>query len=309
MIVDWIIGKELDKTLGVRFDGTPVFPYPNPTYFGCKEEPFSFLSGNNLLVGGRYSYGDGPYRGVLVFFHGAGAGAFAYSKEISSFAKQGYLVYAYDGTGCMRSPGKNIISMTQCLVDQKAFFSFLDKDEKAMGLTRYAVGHSWGGFAALGCLQEEYHIEKVICIAGFASIASMMEEKVPKMEKYDKALKRVLRKKYGFYGDFDALPLMKSTQKPILYVQGDGDKMVDYSKNLRRYEQELKGHKNVRFLTVKGRAHNPYWTKATEAYFRELVGQKRIDDIHREQAIELDDQRLYEEDEWVMKTMFDFLAA
>jgi pimeloyl-ACP methyl ester carboxylesterase len=66
---------------------------------------FSFVSGRWMLSGSRYFVGNWPYKALVVFYHGIGAGRNAYVQPICDLAKQGYLVYAFDNTGSMQSEG------------------------------------------------------------------------------------------------------------------------------------------------------------------------------------------------------------
>jgi pimeloyl-ACP methyl ester carboxylesterase len=88
-----------------RMDGSPAFPYWKAKDLGVEEEVFSFLSGRWKLYGSRYFVGKGPYKALVVFYHGIGAGRNAYVQPICDLAKQGYLVYAFDNTGSMQSEG------------------------------------------------------------------------------------------------------------------------------------------------------------------------------------------------------------
>ena len=282
-----------------RHDGNPSLRYFNPTEYGAKCLPFSFLSGENRLNGGRY-YVDGPFKGLVVFFHGAGAGHEAYGELIASIAKQGYLVYAYDNTGCMQSEGKDCNGLAQPLVDQAAFFDFLEKDDMAKGLRRFSVGHSWGGYASLGCLQEQYQVEKIVCISGFDSAVKMASYANEKTRKAEKIIYKFLKDKYGPLGVYDGLSMMKKTEKDVLLIYGENDNTVDPKLFFHVYEEETKDNPHIEFLRVKNRGHQPYWSEEAQNYFISYFRDKNPKKV-------LDYSRLTQDEE-VLQTLFDFLG-
>ena len=303
------IDRAFTKGLGGRGDGTPNLRYFKPSSFGVDgEEPFEFISGENVLRGSRYFVKGMPIKGLLVFFHGLGAGHTAYSQQIASFAKQGYMVYAYDNTGSMLSSGKDMAGLPMPLFDQRNFFAYLDKQEDVASLKRYAVGHSWGGFAALGALKEEYHIEKVVSIAGFRSAFDTTVERVPALGKMKGLLKFYFRRRFGEDGLFDGLEMMKKTSKPVLYVQGENDAVVSFEKCFLTFQKELEGQDNIKFLRVPKRAHQPYWTEDAQKYYMEIFDVHHFSSIRRDLSFEIDYPRLMSNDEKVLQAIFDFLA-
>ena len=309
IILDSILDKVYKKAFPVRHDGNPALRYPSPTYYGMKESRFTFLSGKNRLVGYRYSNGDTP-KAVLLFFHGATAGHRAYTTEIVSLCKEGFLVYAYDYTGCMMSEGKDCNGMGQPLLDQEAFFRFFEDDPIAKGLDCYAIGHSWGGFCALACLQERYDVKKVVCLAGFNSVADMSSHGYKKhRERIKKIIQGYLKRKYGPIGNFDGLELMKKTDREVLCVAGDYDDVVDYNHFFKRYEAEASSNPHIHFLSVKNRGHQCYWTADAQTYYLDLALKQHFRELDADPNLKIDYKRLLSEDKKVMQSIFDFLNS
>lgn len=310
MIVDWIIRKQLLKSLAYRGDGAPSLRYFSPEDQGVECEPYSFLSGENRLHGGAYFLGKGPYKGVIVFFHGLGAGHYAYSKEIAYFAKNGFLVYSYDQTGCMMSEGKDMISLAQNTVDMDWFFRFLDTQEKAKGLPRYSCGHSWGGFASLYTLvHPEYEIQKVVSLAGFTSIPTIACEKVKEIAKYRKKLEKAIKRLFGEGAVVDLVPLVAKTEKKVLYIQGDHDEMVNTANAYDVLYAKAKDNPNVTFILRKGWAHQPYLTKRAQEYFDHLILEEKITSPKRDLNLEVDYEKVGEDDPKLMGAILSFLEG
>jgi len=306
-----ILGYFFKKPFRQRFDGYPNLPYFHPDDFpSLAAEPFSFRSGRYLLRGYRYHYADFDPTKLIVFFHGIGAGHYAYSVEIEYLARQGYLVYAYDYTACGLSEGPYLNGFSTAIRDQRAFFSFLDRDPLAAGKTRYAIGHSWGGFLALASLEKGYGVKKVVSISGFDSVISLAASFYPKMKSGLFLVKGSQWLTYGKDGLVSGLELMKKTATPVLYIQGDEDKSIPYQENGLRFQQELRDRPNIHFLIRKGLGHQPYWTLDSEKYFEGISeGPRNVFSLDRDLDAKIDFARISQDDPLVMKAIIDFLSA
>lgn len=311
LILCLIVGHLFKKPFHQRFDGVPNLPYFHPDDFsGLIAEPFAFHSGRYLLRGFRYHRESYDQTKLIVFFHGVGAGHFAYTTEIDYFTRQGYLVYAYDYTACGLSEGPYVDGFSGAIRDQRALFRFLDDDPLAKGKARYVVGHSWGGFLALSSLSETYDVKKVVSIAGFDSVSSLFVSMYPKLKSSLLLLKASQWLYYGKDGTVSGLELLKKTTIPVLYIQGDQDRTVSYNDNGLLFRRELEGHSNVHFLIRKDLGHQPYWTLDSERYFESIsAGPKSILSLDRDLDQKIDYSRLSQDDPAVMKSIIDFLSA
>jgi pimeloyl-ACP methyl ester carboxylesterase len=292
-----------------RQDGTPLLAYYHEdTYSDLTATPFSFYSGKWRLRGFVYAPKGQAIKGLIVFFHGIGAGHYAYLIEIHNLAKAGYLVYAYDNTACGLSEGKDLNSLSTGVLDQNAFFRFLDNDPKAQGLTRYAVGHSWGGFLALCALNPAYHISKVVSLAGFDSVYSLARSHYPAIRFGRWLALEVQWLNYGKAGLVSGLKLMKKTTCPVLYIQGEEDQMVPFQATGLHFQKECAGHPNIHFLFRPGLAHQPYWTLEGEKYAGPILDAIWKSDYQRDLDFKIDYARFTSDDPAVLKAIIDFLA-
>ena len=306
MILDRILLSALHKAMSSRGDGQPQLMYFSASEYGVKTSPFSFYSGKWKLNGNRYFVNDGPYKALLVFFHGLGGGSSAYTQEICALAKQGFLVYAYDNTGCMTSEGKSIGFLSQSLVDQAAFFAMLESDPLAKGLPRYAVGHSWGGFTALGALNKEYGVSKVDSLAGVTSLKDIIAGQKKSMERMTPWIEKALRRGYGRFGTIDMYGLIRDADARILYVQGEADPLVRKQTNYDVLQRLFADKPNLELMLVPGALHNPYWTLEAQAYFVSLQ-KKGILNPDYDNSIVVDYAKLNQDDPQVMGKVFDYL--
>jgi pimeloyl-ACP methyl ester carboxylesterase len=88
-------------------------------------------------------------------------------KEIERLAHAGYLVFAYDHTGCMESGGEHINGFAQSLADLHSALTVLEKDPSYSAYTFSVVGHSWGGYSTLNIAALHPEITHVVAISGF----------------------------------------------------------------------------------------------------------------------------------------------
>lgn len=293
--------------MGMRFDGIPCLRYFDEADFGISAEPFSFRSGKWLLRGKKYFLAGVQPKALITFFHGAGAGHSAYMLEIAALVKQGYVVYAYDYTGCMTSEGTGIGNFAQSLLDQQAFYRYLDATSDK-DLPRYAVGHSWGGYTALGALDPEYRVEKVVSISGFLSAKDEILAHAPGMKKFEGLLERALTKGYGKFGCRNMIELLDQTKAKVLYIQGEADPVVPKAICFDILKQRYATDPRVTLLEIEGAMHNPYWTLEAQRYFYQLQKKAKVLAIDFDNHVSVDYSRLNADEPKVMQAIFDFLG-
>lgn len=308
MCVSLLLDIASKKAFDIRCDGSPFCPYPSPTRFGVNKERFTFKSGDNTLVGYKYFVNKEQAKAKVIFFHGFGAGHSAYSYEIASIAKQGYIVYSFDYTGCMESEGRNIISLAQSALDMDAFFGYLSKSNEYKNLKTYSIGHSLGGFVALLSLDKKYGVSKAVSLAGLPSIAYAFAKFAPILKGKEKAISKYIKKRFSPLAGSSAFEVAIKSNKPFLYVQGDLDEVVRYKDCLIKFKQMARDDKNAYFLTVRNRCHQPYYDLDSCAYFNKMFDELHFTSPYHPSNLVLDESRLFKDDPEVMKTIFDFLS-
>lgn len=304
MIVRKIIEKELIKGAHIRCDGSPFFEYPEISSFGVKTEKFSFYSGQNKLIGELAYVGEKKNKDLLIFIPGFGAGRKAYSLELSSFAKKGFLVLSFDGTGTMESQGESMVSLAQIIPDLDALFKYIESNEELKNRKRLVMGHSWGGFGAVHCLHhDEYKIEKIVNLSGFISLPNECIDLAPIVKKVKKSLIRALINLYGKECVIDGVDLLNKAKIPVLCIQGDKDNMVSYKHNFLRIVNEVH-NPLVTTYTAKNKYHQPYWTLKAQDYF---IANEKFDRINRPSGFKLDYSILFQDDQQIISLIIDFL--
>ena len=296
----------LRKAMSYRSDGQPQLKYFLASDFNAKSRPFSFQYGRYTIHGERFSYGEDKPKGVVVFFHGMGAGYTAYTQEICFLARRGYLVYAYDNLGCMTSEGRGINNLCEALKIQHRFFEFLDGEDEAKGLERFAIGHSWGGYAALGACLPEYRISKIVSISGFLSPSQMIVNAEPSMKKFKPLIQWALLIGYGKDGLSVGRRLSKSNAK-VFYIQGDKDNIVPLEYGYEAIKEVYGDDQRLTLRLVKGSGHNPYWSYNAQLYFLDLMGNKKITHRDFDNHHEIDYAKLNHDDPSIMNGIVSFL--
>ena len=258
-------------------DGS-IFYFTEADFPGLIAERFNFKSKRgHLLSGNFYHYGNPKADRLVVFEHGMGNGHIGYFREIEMLARQGYLVYSYDHTGCSQSEGEHIHGLSGSLSDLDDCITALTRDRGFDEDQISVVGHSWGGFSTLNILALHPNLHSVVAVSGFISIPTMHSQLVPfsiGVMLYD-----LERRTNPDFAHYDAMTSLKGTDKPVLVIHSTDDATVSYKRNFFPLSVGLKDKTNIDFLTVSGSGHNPFYTKDAfaykEAFFKALKAKRR----------------------------------
>ena len=303
MIKEYFIKKELLNVGKVRCDGNPLIEYKEICDCGVSSEKFSFLSENCRLFGEISYTNKKDAKGLIIFFAGYGAGRKAYSLEISNLAKAGYIVFSFDGTGCMESEGQCVHGLPYINKDKINFFKYLDSLDEYKKYRRLVVGHSWGGYCALSCLNNDFHIEKIVSMSGYLSHMVALTGLAPKLQKCQKELRHVLIKEFGEDSICDGLELLKKTNIPVLYIGGEKDNVVLYKDSTLVIKNEV-SNPNVRVLEVKGRNHQPYWDQKSQDNLKKVIDKSSL---NADKSILIDYEKDFCDDKEVFREIINFL--
>ena len=261
MLFSKIIKKQFDAVLG-RYDGNPALCYFSPKDFpDIQVEPFSVEGDKGLLHGNFYYYGTFQPQRFVVFDHGIGAGHLAYFKEIELLAKQGYTVYAYDHTGCVKSAGEGIYGFAQGVSDLDHVLTALLQDERFKTAKIKLVGHSWGGYSVMNVAALHPEVTHVVSLAGFLSAKTLIAQYLPNfvMRYLPEVLDRE-RQNNPTYADLDARDSLAVSKAHFMYLQSTDDPMVDYQKNYVPLFEALHARENTEFISLTEHGHSPQWT-------------------------------------------------
>ncbi len=306
-LISYLLKRKVKSQMPSRQDGSPFLKVLTADDFeNLKAVPFSFYSKKLKLNGYKYFYDKEKIKAIVIFFHGAGNGHLAYTREIEALAREGYLVYAYDNSCCGSSEGEGFWNFSQSLVDQKYFFKFLESDEDVKGLKRFAMGHSWGGFTAMASLADPaYKIDKVVEMSGFRSVLQVFISNSPSSKGVSLLLKLMNWRYFGKLGNVDTLKILKNTDKKVMMVHGDLDEVISYDKVFLEFKNELKDKKNIEFVVSSNRHHQPYFSLDAQNYYLDLISRGVLEGKLQDEKI--DYFKLTEEDPQIMARIFKFL--
>ena len=143
---------------------------------GLERTRYEFPSDKGqMLAGYLYSFGEGQH-GIVIIAHGFGGGGHnSYMDVADYFARNGYLVFAYDATGNDESEGKGVGGLPQGVIDLDHAISFVEESGNFPELPIMLFGHSWGGYSVCSVLSLHPEVKAVIACSGFNSSPDMFE--------------------------------------------------------------------------------------------------------------------------------------
>ncbi|MBR3975424.1 MAG: alpha/beta fold hydrolase [Clostridia bacterium] len=243
--------KRADETEAVFY-----FTHKDFENLNCVEFPF-LSSDGHTLQGYFYSY-ENPVNGRLVIFdHGMGSGHTGYMKEIEKLASHGFLVFAYDHTGCMKSGGETTGGFVQSLKDLNDAVNALRATEEYKNIDISVIGHSWGAFSTMNICALHPDISHIVALSGFISVESFLKQNLGTF--YKKIYEEEAEINPVFIR-YNACESLAKTEAHTLIIHSDDDKMVKCSSSFDVLQKELSHKKNIRFVKVNGKNHNPNYT-------------------------------------------------
>lgn len=311
-------------SFGKRCEGSPSLKYFTADDFdGLETESVEFMSNKGQLLRG-YIYTRNEIsepRGLVVFAHGMGGGHLSYTTEINTFAAAGFKVLAYDNTGTMASQGKKLGSFYQSARDLHYALKFVQADEKLSKYKIVLAGHSWGGYAVCQTVAKE-NVSGAVVLSAPNTTAKVIGDGAKAMAGFSLSwLRPFLFLASIAFGGFAARNscakmLMKTKGVPILLLHGDEDKSA-VLENSPVYYDKVRDKENITAIVYKGKAHNVYQTRQSEAYLnkrfaainaaKKKYGKAGIPEEEKEKLYAIDYELITQEDPEVMKTITDFM--
>ena len=321
MIFEKQVEDAFEKAVRVRCDDMGTAYYFSADDFpGLQKEAYAFENQKGERLQGYFYHYDSPkpYR-IVVFDHGMGGGHRSYMKEIERLAREGYLVFAYDHTGCMESEGAHINGFAQSLADLHAALSTLEKDPDYSPYTFSVVGHSWGGYSTLNITALHPEITHVVAISGFLSVDRMLRQTFGGiMKPYYRRMRDIEHGANPDFADYSAEETLASYRGKALVIHSADDRVVHSKDHFRVLKKELAGRENIRFLEVDGKRHNPNYTEDAvrykDSYLAELKnegkkGHLKSEDAKRAFVSKFDWNRMTAQDESVWAEIFSTLNS
>ncbi len=259
-----------------RCDDTGLAHYFSHEDFpGLRQQSFDFRSSlGHMIRGWFYCYDEIIPGRVVIFDHGFGGGHRSYMKEIQLLAQHGYLVYAYDHTGCMQSGGDSTRGLAQSLRDLRDCIDAFRSTPGFRDLDISVMGHSWGAFAAMNIPALHPQVSHVVAISGYVSVAEMAGQFFSGILRgYRRPVLKLERESNPEFVDFSALDSLRSASAGTLLLYSSNDKVVIREIHHKLLSEGLKDRKNVRILLEENKGHNPNYTADAVQYLAQYTAQ------------------------------------
>lgn len=260
-----------------RCDDTGLAYYFSAGDFpGLEKESYVFPSSRGYaLQGYLYRYKTSLPGRLVVFDHGFGGGHRSYMKEIEMLCRHGFLVFAYDHTGCMESGGENPNGMAQSLCDLNDCITVLKQDTRFAGMDISVMGHSWGGFSTLNITALHPEISHVVVLSGFVSVEMLIQSYFGGIMKgYRKAVMALETQANPEFVQYNAVDSLRKTEAEVLLIYSDNDRMCHKAVHYDALQAGLRDKANVEMVLVHDKGHNPNYTEDAVQYLGEYVAAK-----------------------------------
>ena len=136
--------KEAQKEFGTRQNETTGFF----EYFFQKNPELSYkkinIQSDKTLLGGIIMEPQAEPKALIILTHGYGRTIEHYLPECAYFARHGFKVLAFDGTGAGMSEGEGLRGLPQHTIDMSHVLEYISKDMELCKLPLLLYGHSWG---------------------------------------------------------------------------------------------------------------------------------------------------------------------
>lgn len=308
MIFEKKVEQVFRGKLYVRQDNADgVFYFSHKDFPGLEAREYSFRSQLGHQLKGFFYHYDAPKPGRLVVFdHGMGNGHRAYMREIETLCRGGYLVFAYDHTGCMTSGGKDINGFAQSLADLDDCLKALKAEPGLADRTISVMGHSWGGFSTMNIAALHPDITHVVSMSGFVSVERIVKQSMPGMLKaYVPAMLRLELRQSPRYARFNALESLQKTRAKVLLIYSADDRTVHKAVHYDPLVEYLSGRENIELMLVEGKDHNPSYTADAVQYKNQFW--KELSEATKKKSLETAQQKqeFMARYDWLRMTMQD----
>lgn len=312
------IKKIYGKQVLTRFkDYGTVYYFSEKDFPGLNKHSYSFKGSDKQNLQGYFYHYDNPVKNRLVIFeHGMGGGHRSYFREIETLAKHGYLVFAYDHTGCMESEGENTKGFSQSLNDLDCCIKTFKNEPALENYDISVVGHSWGGFSSMNIPSLHPEISHIVAMSGFVSVYEMIRQIFYNFKGFYSYFYAIEEKNNPIFSKVNTVDSLKNTKTKALIIHSADDKTVNSKKHFEVIKKGVSGNSNISFLLLNGKNHNPNFTaeavKYKDEFFRilskKLKNHELSTDEKKKAFVEsFDWWKMTEQDKDVWKKIFTFL--
>lgn len=219
------------------------------------EDKYGKIAGNFLY--GEYFASDK----LVIVCHGMWSTKEAYIQEAGFIASRGLLSFVFDYQGTNESTGDNLIGFSNSIYSLDRVLKHFENNPEYNDKDIYLVGHSWGGYAALNAVRLHPNVKGVVGIAPMASVYSIVHFSNPKKPVLFSLLFDLYEGlKLGFKYHGNIIRSLRKYQGKVILVHSKDDKTCQYRGSTGKVKRKLKNKKNIEYVIVDGKNHNPHYT-------------------------------------------------
>lgn len=263
ILISVIIKKSYYDVFNNRYQYyQPVYKYLIKKYPDFKCRNYNYTNDKGVcIVGNFYYYEKDTYKGLIISAHGIDNCKETLLAKLEVFARNGYIIYSYDNTGCGESGGDNIVGLGHSVIDLKNTINHLATIDVLNDYKWILYGHSWGGYAVGSVLnyQLNHKIDLIINKAGFNSVSDEFAF--------------IGKSKLGSWSKYVVLPLIMMIENhrikankgkttvsaltnaniPVLIMHSRDDKMVGFDSVNKHYKKL--NNNNITYWFYDNRGH------------------------------------------------------
>lgn len=263
---------------GKRFETAEWMAYSVEDFDGLKVEECTFPSNDGQqLAGYHYSKDGQEIKGVLVLAHGFGGGGHNTYMDIADyFTSNGYLVFAYDATGCDKSEGDAVGGLPQGVIDLDFALRYVKETEEYRDLPIVLFGHSWGGYCVGSVLNCHADVRAAVLVAGFDRSMDLMMQQGKSMmgsaiELFMPYFSLYERLKFGKYAAYSAMDGFAESDAAIMVLQSKDDPVVLPENGYEKFYDAYGGDPRFCFIQYENRGHSGVcFSDAAQEYDKQL---------------------------------------
>lgn len=265
------------KVFGRKIHTNKAFYNYIEQFDGLDVEQFDFAGNKGQKLAGCWYTKQMPHHALVVMAHGFGVGGHnSYMTVIDYFTSRGYVVLAYDATGCDNSDSRVVGSFVQGVADLDHAIKHA-KTSQYNNLPIVLIGHSWGGYSVGSVL--EYHPDVVACTmvsavnSSSSQIVGSSYSKLGILSYLSSPLivicDHILA---GKYGRSSCIRGMSKSNAHCMVIHSHDDKIVTFRHN---YQPIFKAHHNrpnTQFIEFDDRGHGMIFNTLAARQYQQQLG-------------------------------------
>ncbi len=267
-----------NEYFGVRYTSYEPTTWELSDFEGLSAEKHRFYSDKGQVITAYlYSRERTKTKGIIVMAHGFGGGGHRnYMDVIDYFAKNGYLVFAYDATGNDESEGDAVGGLPQGVIDLEYALDYIDNFS---GYPILLWGHSWGGYSVCSVPAVYPEVKGIISVSGFNQSLDMLESEgrniagdaidfvLPYLKKHEE-------KTFNEYAYMSGLQSLTLTDAPVMVIHSADDEVVPIEISYDRYYEKFKDNERFTFIRCEDKGHNLILCSDEALAYREEYNKK-----------------------------------